>query len=79
MVLSYDRFEPVRLLLMQHVESKNCIYKRNNNDSENSLKTRISDIVHSISPTKLRRVKHSVFFSCDVSLRGEGDNFQNVP
>jgi hypothetical protein len=55
------------------------MYKKNNPGSGNSLKTRISDIVHSISTAKVRCVKHNVLVSCDASLRGEGDNFQNLP
>jgi len=78
-VFSYAGFETVRLLLMKHVERTNCIYKKNNPGSENSLKIRISDIVHSISPAKLRCVKHSVIVSCNASLWGEGDYFQNLP
>jgi len=79
MVFSYAIFEAVRLLLMKHLERTSCIYKKNNPGSKNSLKTRILDMVHSISPGKHRCVKHGVFVSCDASLRGEGDNFQNLP
>jgi hypothetical protein len=64
---------------MKHVERTNCIYKKNNPGIENSLKTRISDIVHSISPAKLRCVMHSMLVSCDASLRGEGDKFPEPP